>query len=571
MIFKQIIMNYSFLNKLSEKQYVAILLCPVLCFEALLGLQGFNVTDEGWVLSGYQQIFNDPSSVESMFVYYNTLLLGGLWNIVLGHYGIFAFRLLNALIVVSMCGVLYVGLRNSLSRFGLFIGVWLCVLCPAGGTLVFHHNTLTALINLVICFLFVKGINSIKIKYIFIAFILVGFNVFTRIPNITSLSLLVIFVIWLCINREKTLFFRFIIFSILGFVCGIIFVVCISLLLGHTDIIINSLVIMKSAGSSAGSSHNLTRMFFYYITDNYFKIAVYILFISILTVIVFAIEKIQNRKSKLLLLSLVEIACTVVLYIIQGAPFYLYAVASAVALFLLYKRHYDTLYLILTCIIIGYAMPMGSDFGIGNMGTSSVWLLVPILINVIFYTIDKRIETQKTIRCSLIIILLPFMVCQLIVISNSCYGDAGSRVDKLYRINNKLATVYTDKENVEEFDEVLSQLDKYIEKDDYILCFKSLPMIHYLTETRPYLYNPFVWTYMPDVMEKQVERAETERNELPVVLVTNNCLENKGKTIEINKESTNVDIFESFIKKHSYHIVWQNNKYSILLSGRKDN
>lgn len=85
------------LETLPEWVFLLIYLGTLFCYKTIVSIQGFDMCDEGWVLSAYQQIFNDPTACEYQFLYYNTLLVGGLWNLVFGSLGYFGFRLLGAL------------------------------------------------------------------------------------------------------------------------------------------------------------------------------------------------------------------------------------------------------------------------------------------------------------------------------------------------------------------------------------------------------------------------------------------------------------------------------------------
>ena len=120
--------------------------CFVFLWCALWGLQGVDMSDEGWLLSAYQQAYRHPESVESVFLYYNAVAVGGLWNALFGWMGMYGFRLLyalnTALIAVTTCQILkpYVGRRI------VFVGIGLVLLAQNFGCIVFHHNQFTPLL-----------------------------------------------------------------------------------------------------------------------------------------------------------------------------------------------------------------------------------------------------------------------------------------------------------------------------------------------------------------------------------------------------------------------------------------
>ena len=81
-----------------------------------------------------------------------------------------------------------------------------------------------------------------------------------------------------------------------------------------------------------------------------------------------------------------------------------------------------------------------------------------------------------------------------------------------------MATTLTTKQKAEAVDVLLIHSANYIKEGDYVLFFQNMATLHYLTRTKPYLYNPWPWTYDADNMERQFLRAEKERDTLPVVI-----------------------------------------------------
>lgn len=74
----------------------------ILLYGLLVGFQGFDLCDEGWTMTAYQQIFICPQSVEYNFLYYVTLLVGGLWEKLFGWGGYLSFRLLTVLVILCI-------------------------------------------------------------------------------------------------------------------------------------------------------------------------------------------------------------------------------------------------------------------------------------------------------------------------------------------------------------------------------------------------------------------------------------------------------------------------------------
>ena len=53
-----------------------------------------------------------------------------------------------------------------------------------------------------------------------------------------------------------------------------------------------------------------------------------------------------------------------------------------------------------------------------------------------------------------------------------------------------LAGIYSTEHRVKAIDEVLMAIERYTDKNDYVLMANNLPMFYYLTETKPATGNP---------------------------------------------------------------------------------
>ena len=79
-------MHFDRTDRMPERTFIIISMTAIALFHIILGVQGFDMCDEGWVLSGFQQIFNDPKSIQYLFLYYLSLNSATLL-IVSGHCG----------------------------------------------------------------------------------------------------------------------------------------------------------------------------------------------------------------------------------------------------------------------------------------------------------------------------------------------------------------------------------------------------------------------------------------------------------------------------------------------------
>ena len=109
-----------------KNNQITIYVSLIFVYCLLIGLQGFDMCDEGWEMTAFQQIFNEPSTIVYQFLYYNTLLIGGLWNSIFGgQVSYYGFRILASLFISGTALMIFLILRRYVSKFIIFIGLCL--------------------------------------------------------------------------------------------------------------------------------------------------------------------------------------------------------------------------------------------------------------------------------------------------------------------------------------------------------------------------------------------------------------------------------------------------------------
>jgi hypothetical protein len=234
-------------------------------------------------------------------------------------------------------------------------------------------------------------------------------------------------------------------------------------------------------------------------------------------------------------------------------------------------------YLSTIAIVLLHVIPLGSDFGVENTGENCVYLAAPVFTGIMWQQIKiisgKRLA-NRLLRIGVVVFLCLFYLRGLRQIVGQAYFDPGWRTAKTWRINSPLATTYTTEKNVNLANPLLSELSKYVKEDDYLLCFQNTPTIHFLTKTRPYLYNPWVWTYDSSNMEQQFQRAEKQRNKLPVIVRDKSQTttwydydpnwNNAHATNTYFHKNKKILLIQQFTEKHRYQVVWENEVFQIL-------
>ena len=549
-----------------------------------MGIQGFDMCDEGWVLTGYQQFFNDPNSIQYLFLYYLSQFTGAIWNTLFGDYGILGFRILTAITVTLTAFIVYKILSPYFSRWAILLGTWLSICC-SGFIMVFHHNYLTSLLVVCTIYFIHQSLSKRNSFFMYIAGIVLGMTTFARLPNVTMTALIIVLIPYYFYSKSWSLIKRMFLSAILGYVTGILLIMVTMIIFGHLTIFKEAIEFGFLAGKDSESTHNLSSMISTYM-DNYKKVFISFLYVGLIPCVLLIIEykNIYIKNCYLLYAGGVICAIAYVIVLRDVIPpqvnmvYILYALSTTILIINLFFHHNVTIACLSTLGLVNlYCLPLGSDFGIGNMGPWCIWFALPLSTGIICQHISKSSKKLKiTYSALLFLFVITVSYKWYNTMLNGCYFDSGSRLEKRFKIHSDLANTYTTKENCDMLNPLLSELNKHVQPEDKLLCFQSCGMIHFLTRTKPYLKNPWVWTYTPSMVKKKMMEAENENVKLPVIVREKSTLPTwykfypdwnndhaKETYIHKNKRITYIN---EFITRHHYTVIWENKVFQILLS-----
>ena len=529
------------ITTISDKTFVILLMLVAFAYHAVVGLQGFDMYDEGFSLTGYQQIFSAPESIEYLFLYYLNNVAGGLWNLALGWGGIYSFRILTGLTLTLTAYVCWLLLRPLVNRWCIAIGVMMSFLCCYYGIMVFYHNYLTALLSTFAAYCLVRALTRDSMQWMLLSGFTLGCNIFVRLPNVTLLAFVLLLIPYYIYRKDGTKTLKMLGAAAAGVTLGVAAVVLLMLLLGHLSIFINAVNGGFSAASDASSTHNLSAMFATY-------------------------------------LKIYRIIFTIGFF---GNVYSVYLFGTIICLWVILSRRYTEAYVYTACTIlfILHCLPLGSDWGVQNMGENCVFLATPFCVGIVSIEIQRMsvsARVRHVLNAVALFFALLFMARGVKNIMLQCYFDEGSRTEKTYRPAAALATTYTTQRNCEVLNSILDTLAHYVKPGDELLCFQNMPTLHYLTQTRPYLGNPWLWCYDTSNMERHFQEAERRGGPLPVMVREkamipywtkyypdwDNTHVESDTYLHKNKKIT---LIQQFIRKHHYRVVWENDICQILI------
>jgi len=555
------------------KKYLFITFGILFVYMFILALQGFDLCDEGFVLTFYQQIFHAPETVEYQFLYYLSGLVGGVWNMLFGSGGILSFRILSIIIYLFIIYITYLTVRKYMQPKHLLFAA-LFVILPYFGITVFHHNELTAFLVTVSVYFILKGLNS-KNGYIniFLGAFFIGVNIFSRIPNVTMIGLGLLLFVDYFYEKNNSRLWKNILYSLCGFISGISLMIAIMFLCGHLEIFRQSVVInLLDAGTGSGGTHDiffLLQAYFLNYKNVYTNLSIFVF-----TIFFFLYIYNFSTNQWLRLFSITSfIFIYILVFDLNNEKYYSLILFPLLISCFVDRANKPFMLLNTASLLVMFLLPLGSDLGIRNMGGNCIWLGTFVSIIHVFRFINYQIETKRNYSYKLFLnaFFVVYLVTGLFYTSHRAYFDNGSRLEKRYRADNSKFTVFTSKDKAEAMNELLSVLNKYVEKDDYLLAFESLPMINYLTETKPYIGNPWVRSYTFQNFKKHLDQA-VATIPLPVVL-EQKCQPVGGNwTVpDTADKSSNpfiysldrIEYFEAFLRNNNYKIVWENDLFAI--------
>lgn len=552
-----------------DKHWYILSMLLILAYTIFSGIQTICYSDEGYFGSAYQNFFDAHESTYTTDSYYLSILVGAIWDKVFGNYGILSYTILVGFI---SCITFHFVQRTLLkdgrrNRWYVTVGFFLTLLY--GFTYLFNNIHLTCLLLSIEGCLIVESYNERSPHKFLGASFLGVLNVFSRIPNVLLLLLLLIPII--AARKDKRLIVSYIINAIVGGMFALFVMFVLMQLLGHWVYFYKATFenLAIEAASGEASIHSLSTLMIHYVMD---YICVFILMIVIG---VFEISRKLFRRSFSILFYLITASLLMIITIyllkiyvyVHSFNYIVFSVGTYCLLHnILLKRggHFYTLYLV--ALGIAFLLPIGTDAGIASLGGFSSMFMMPLALS----DIGNAIRTQNCIYRKANNLIVNSLVALFIILRlldmmiNGTWAEPGTRMVKTYTIeNSKFATVFVSKERSKEIDPALEELSKYVKEGDYLFCFKDIPIFNYLTRTKPYAYCSEAGFINPGLFNSHIEQAEAEIDTMPIVIREKGIIKNPGWNRQL-------EIFENFISRHKYNVVWESEKFEILVPGNYD-
>lgn len=565
----------SIANSISERSFVIGMFSMLFMVALAYCFHGLDLTDRGWVLSGYQQIFAHPESVESMFYMYDTLLIGGVWEKLFGQLGYIGFNILSVLFLLSSFAIMYTLLRKYLNRWILFLGFMYLTI---GQISVFSYNIASLFFAMLSIYFIYQALMKTSMTCMYIAGIVLGMSLFVRFPNLALTGFILVLIVYYGETKNITETLKLFIIAIGGYITGIVANVMLLFTLNHAEPMLSMLDITSSMLSSSDSTHSMPGMLTLYMSL-YWKMLKYMYPIVFFPCIMYIIDRweISNKVKNALLILCGGAFCLFLVNFFSKGSIAMHGFCCLAYMLVFLKRNtYDKymLYLASLSFLMMWLMPMGSDGGIGSVRESVLFALVFTLG--IFWNEIQNVDAKwgQAIRivmmCTMCIVLINSVRKSL---SNS-YRDPGSKFQKTAMVKQSYRrTTFTNPDKAEALDELLSHVKPLLIGQTELIAYPSIPGIHYLANTTSYINVPWIGIVNDAVFDMEFEKAK-QKDMLPVILINkapHGCWyeplpqwKSVSDCIDWQDITHKNEVLNDFIKRHEYAIVFDNAIFQVL-------
>lgn len=544
-------------------------------FRILLCFQGFDFTDEGWVLTFYKYIYTNPEVCTYQFVYYFAGIIGGTFELFFDKGGILYFRFLTVIVEFLILYLLYRLLKEDIPIYLILLSYTIILFSQEFGIIVLHHNLLSGLL-LVLSASFLSNavFENAKHYLIFsgIFFVLFGFS---RLPNFLVVIFIGLFFVGYLFKtnnfnsrnvfkKSKELFW--------GYGFGLFIILLLLLILEHFDILKVSIleILDKGKADSSSSAHNFNKLIWdgFYAWKSIFKTVLVFITIQILI-----IRHVNYKRSKIVFILAFATIIWLFVYFIEpnlSAICGLFILGS-INLFLVGSSP-KILFLNVIALITLLINPLGSD-GYFNMIPWSMYLIGPLS----FYGYYLRFKEEENYLYAAVIgtaVILFFLLSFGYTTLYNGYFDKGHRLNKRFPItSSKSKYIWTTKSKSDLTNSLVVAINSHVPKDASVIAYNSLPMLHYLTNHKPAIPNSWVWVYDVSSLKRKLDKISDETKDIYIVVQKfQSIYHNDGSFEGLSDTLTDTwrnplnkrKIFAEFVLSRNYKVIFEDDNCQIL-------
>jgi hypothetical protein len=594
--------NYleDFFKGMNDKVFFVL----IILIQIIFIFQGLDFADSGFDAEFYTRIFSDPDSVQYNFMFWFTGIIGGVWLKLFPGLGLLGLRMAGILFTTITLWITHDLLKKYLHTVPLRLSLLLIVLFLATAIKELNYDDVSALFFMCAASLLFSGLTREKPFLLFLAGVFISLNTFSRIPNLAGLAL--VLAIWfsgyLNHNTAKQIFVRSLLFFA-GYGIMSLGMILLMKSMHHDVIFMNSLKLVSHMGGDNKNPHGAYSLFKASVVNYGEALSVSILVLVAIWSSFAASKKLKSEIPatipylRFIKYFILAILTAIFIYRAKRDPdFWLYLLffyagsGLIVGFLIITNRQAKNLRLltVIGCIML-LVLPLGSDYVLLTVGKYSIWIIVPITIDYLMniqalsskvvlsensqHTYEQMMDSKHltSLRNACIYLTLVFI---LSVTYYYPYFDRSNRSDMRFAVNNaRVRGIYTSESRARVVNEMLAASALYVKPGDDVLAFESIPMYHYLTDTRPFMHNSWVRLYNDFLFKEELYKSLQETHILPVVIMQkrstlgNNWPDNYMEDFKFKPEQ--LADMQRFLKTFQYKQVWENDFFEIYIPANK--
>lgn len=236
--------------------------------------------------------------------------------------------------------------------------------------------------------------------------------------------------------------------------------------------------------------------------------------------------------------------------------------------------------------LVLFLTPLGSNNGIGN-AIFGMWLALPLSLTWLWgrsdFSFSFKLSSEKFepnavflmasngFRAFTVMVALALLLQSLALAWRHTYLDSKNRLTMTHAVNHPLlAGTFTTAERAKIVSELLNAMTHFAKPGDEVLAYNAIPTLHFLTETHPWLGDPWPDFANTKKMAAMIQQKEQTGAKLPVIVRAKNSTYIYSWPIDAKPVATfwHQDeprrMFAEFEQRHGYVVAWSNDFFEVL-------
>ena len=289
-------------NKVSNgsKLTWCFLVAFLIAYPLISSFFGLDLHDTGFYMFNYTNLFKSPEILGFSAFFSN--LIGHIWLKVFGFLGLWSMNLLEVLLEYFICLVIYRTFHDLWGKIPTLIGLVIASLSMGTYVNIFNFHQFHVLFLILISCSLYTALKKDKFLYSFLAGAFFAFDVFARIPSITGIVFLLIYLIpWTqgCMTGKRII--NHVLYFIVGTIAISAFFILLLFAVGLLPYFIDNIFRLNQIASAETGSYSFKTLLKNIIAGNVDAVLTGIVFFAGIGLLVlglfFALRKRENRKT----------------------------------------------------------------------------------------------------------------------------------------------------------------------------------------------------------------------------------------------------------------------------------